>query len=547
MKLKYFYIIFLFLLLFGCSKNKHSNSTKTVFKYNEAAGVSSLDPAFAKDLSNIWVCKQLNAGLVQLNDDLEVVPSIARGWEVSEDGLIYKFHLRDDVYFHDHKLFINEIGRRVLASDFVYSFRRIINKSIASPGLWVFNSVETNNEEYSFSAPDDSTFIIKLKHTFPPFLGILSMQYCSVVPFEIVDYYGAEFRENPIGAGAFKFQMWKEGQKLILLKNEKYFEKEGIEKLPYLDAVSISFLVDKQSAFLQFIQKKLDFMSGIDASYKDELLTKEGELKEKYKDKINLVSQAYLNTEYLGFMLDDNLVSDAKNPLLIKEIRQAINYGFDRKKMMRYLRNNIGSPALAGIIPKGLPGHRENIGIQYSYNPDKARQLLLKSGYAKISDIPEIVLVTNAEYLDLCSYVQHELNDIGLKVKIDVNPPAALRELKAQAKLPFFRASWIADYPDAENYLSMFYSKNFCPNGPNYTHFNNPEFDKLYELSLSEIDINKRIQLYTTMDEIISQEAAIVVLYYDEVLRFTQKNIYGLGSNAINLLDLKRVKKVNKK
>ena len=112
-----------------------------------------------------------------------------------------------------------------------------------------------------------------------------------------------------------------------------------------------------------------------------------------------------------------------------------------------------------------------------------------------------------------------------------------------QAKLNFFRASWIADYPDAENYLSMFYSRNFCPDGPNYTHFSNAEFDRLYEQSLQEIDVDKRYELYKKMDELIMEEAPVVILYYDQVLRFTQNNIKGLGSNAVNLLDLRRVKK----
>ena len=113
----------------------------------------------------------------------------------------------------------------------------------------------------------------------------------------------------------------------------------------------------------------------------------------------------------------------------------------------------------------------------------------------------------------------------------------------ATSKLNFFRGSWIADYPDAENYLSLFYSKNFCPNGPNYTHFSNKEFDTLYEASLSETDLITRYSLYNKMDKMLVDNAVIVPLYYDKVLRFTDKNISGFDSNAMNLLDLKRVRK----
>ena len=116
---------------------------------------------------------------------------------------------------------------------------------------------------------------IKLKNPFPAFLSLLSMQYCSVVPKEIIE--GGNFNLHPIGTGPFKFQFWQHGVKLILRKNDKYFEKINGERLPYLDAVAISFIKDKQSAFMKFIQGELDFISGIDASYKDEILNYNGE------------------------------------------------------------------------------------------------------------------------------------------------------------------------------------------------------------------------------------------------------------------------------
>tara|TARA_B110000495_G_C22531431_1_gene323192 strand:- start:228 stop:578 length:351 start_codon:yes stop_codon:yes gene_type:complete len=111
----------------------------------------------------------------------------------------------------------------------------------------------------------------------------------------------------------------------------------------------------------------------------------------------------------------------------------------------------------------------------------------------------------------------------------------------ATSKLDFFRASWIADYPDAENYLSLFYSKNFCPDGPNYTHFKSEEFDKLYEKSITESDIKKRTKMYQELDQIIMNNAVIIPLYYDQVLRFSHKNIKGFSANAQNLLDLTKV------
>ena len=133
--------------------------------------------------------------------------------------------------------------------------------------------------------------------------------------------------------------------------------------------------------------------------------------------------------------------------------------------------------------------------------------------------------------------------DIGFNVSIEVMPASALKTAKANGKLDFFRASWVADYPDAENYLSLFYSENYAPNVPNYTHFKNDTFDQLYKQSLSVSDNKKRLELYKKMDQMIIDDASVIVLFYDEVLRFTQKNVSGLGINPTNLLELKKVRK----
>jgi len=527
--MKIYLSIFLLILLFSCGDNKDI-SHLSIFKYNESAGINSLDPAFSKDQASVWAVSQLFNGLVQLDSNLNVKPSIASSWVISSNCLVYKFYLRNDVYFHDHKNFKNSKGRRVTAYDFKHSFSRLIDEDIASPGRWVLANVS------SFDALNDSVFIINLKTPFPGFLGLLSMQYCSVVPIEITK--SLDFHSNPIGTGPFKFQLWENGEKLIFRKNPNYFEYSNGKALPLLDGVAITFLRDKQAAFLQFVIGNTDFLSGIDASYKDELLTKEGLLNPKYNNKINYQIQNYLNTEYLGFLFSDSI-----SPIKYLKIRQAINYGFDRKKMLRYLRNNIGTPAVNGFIPKGMPSFNSNV-IGYNYDPERSKQLIneIKVNYG--DDLGQIKLSTTSSYLDLCEYIQNELAKLGLDISIDVNPPSTHRQMVATSKLSFFRGSWIADYPDAENYLSLFYSKNFSPNGPNYTHFVNSSFDSLYDMSLSEVNDSIRFKYYNLMDQIIVDNAQIVPLYYDNVLRFTQKNIKGLSNNPINMLNLKYVDKM---
>jgi peptide/nickel transport system substrate-binding protein len=527
----FWFLVVCFWVLVSCTDKKSNFVDNQVFRYNEHANITTLDPAFAKDLRTIWVTNQLFNGLVKLDDVLEVQPDIATSWTISEDGKTYEFNLRNDVKFHKHKVFGKDSTRSVIASDFEYSFNRLIDPKVTSPGKWVLEYVE------DFKATNDSTFVIHLKQPFPPFLSILSMKYCSVVPYEAIAYFGDTFRANPVGTGPFQFKLWVENTKLVFRKNTDYFEKDetGVS-LPYLEAVAITFLPDKQSEFLQFIQGNIDFMSSIDASYKDDLLTSEGKLKPHYIDKIDMITGPYLNTEYLGIYIDaqEKEVHDIR-------IRKAINYGFDRVKMIKYLRNGIGIPAVNGFIPKGLPSFNNMKG--YTYEPEKAKELV-QSYIAETGNMnPSITISTNSQYLDLCEYIQREVQKTGLEVKIDVMPHSTLRQTKVQGKLSIFRGSWVADYPDAENYLFIFNSKNFSPNGPNYTHYSSKEFDEMYEKSIQITDNKVRRALYQKMDSLVMASAAVIPLYYDEVVRFTQRNVSGLGINPVNNLSLKKVRK----
>ena len=533
-----FFILFcVFLSLLGTScSEKETNTNKTVFRYNEVAGIASLDPAFAKDQAMIWADLQLYNGLVQTDKELNIQPCIAKSWEISSDGLEYRFLLRDDVFFHPHELFKGK-KRKVVASDFVYSLNRILDEKTASPGRNLFTCIEKTNNGYAIKAESDSVLTIRLKEPFSPFLGILTMPYASVVAKEVVEHYKQDYRKNPIGTGPFRFKMWKEGVKLVMLKNEDYFEKDSLgNSLPYLDAVAITFIIDKQSVFLEFVKGNIDFISGIDPNYKDEVLTRSGKLQPKYKNKIQLLTQTYLNTEYLGFRMD------LDSPLRDKRVRQAINHGFDREKMIKYLRNNIGVAGKWGILPVGLPGF-DSVSKTYDYDPQLSKELLAQAGYPNGKGMPEITLSTTASYLDLCKYIQQQLGLLGMKVRLDVNPPAALRENMAQGKVEWFRGSWIADYPEAENYFALFYTPNRSPKGSNYTAFSSKEYDRLYEKARGENDLQKRIELYKRMNQILMDESPIVVLYYDQVLRFAQKNISGLEPNPMNHLVLKYVKK----
>jgi peptide/nickel transport system substrate-binding protein len=329
-----------------------------------------LDPAFARNQNAIWMINQIFNGLVQVDEDLNTIPCLAKSWTISKNQLTYTFKLRNDVYFQNHPVFKNGKGRKMVAKDFVYSFYRLIDPKVASSGGWIFS--DKVKDANSFKALNDSTFQIQLLKPFPAFINLLSAQYCSVVPKEIVEHYGKDFRNHPVGTGPFKFKYWKEDEKLVLLKNENYWEKDGEQPLPYLDAVKVTFISDKQSAFMNFIKKDLDFFNSVDGSYRDDILTKSGKMTSKYAGKFQLFKGPYLCTEYVGILVDTANVLVKKSPLRFKKVRQAINYAIDKEKLIKYLRNSIGTPATAGFVPIGMPGFDSTKVKGYQYNPKLA-------------------------------------------------------------------------------------------------------------------------------------------------------------------------------
>lgn len=533
-------IVVLCILLFTTCKD-HQHPGKKIFRYNESSGLASLDPAFAKNKQVMWACHQLYNTLIEIDSNMQMQPSLATHWNISNDNLVFTFYLRNDVFFTDDACFINGKGRKLTAHDVEYSFKRIIDKNTASPGAWIFNNrVDSVN---GFTAIDDTTFQLKLIRPFQSILGIVSMQYCSIIPKEAVEKYKTDFRRQPVGTGPFQFVAWEEGQALILKKNKNYFEHDAAgNRLPYLDGIKVSFYDSKATEFLEFQQNRLDFIDDIDPSFKDEVLTKTGILKKEWQGKIVLQKHPYLNIEYLGILVDDKNELVKNSPLRFKKLRQAINYGFNRRKMMLYLRNSIGIAAESGFVPAGLPSFDSVTVKGYHFDVAKAKQLLAEAGFPEGKNLPTIKLLTIPVYGDLGSFIANELLQIGIKVQVEVIQKSLLMEQTSKSQALFFRGSWIADYPDAENYLSVFYGKNPAP--PNYTRYKNPAYDKLYESALSEKNDSIRYELYRQMDRMVMEDAPVVPLWYDMAIHLVHLNITNFYPNSLNLLELRKVKKL---
>jgi ABC-type transport system substrate-binding protein len=523
---RFFIVIHIGFMLISCHTSPDSKKYQTI-RFNSPTGITSLDPAFARTQENIRAVNQLFSGLLQLDKDLNIAPAIAKSWSISNDSKTYTFILREDVLFHNDPIF-NGAKRTVKAKDFVYTFTRLIDPKTASDGAWIFNGIIADTNP--FIALDDFTLQVNLKKPFTPLLSLLTMAYCYVVPQEAVTHYGLDFGKHPVGTGPFRFANWQDGIKLNFLKNDNYFESTISNPIPRLDAISISFIQSKQTELLEFSQGKLDLFTGLESSFKDEILNAQGALQSKYAKDFTLIKSPYLNTEYLAFNVDDQ-----NSPVHNLFFRKAISYAIDREAMITYLRNNVGQPADGGFSPSGLPSYRK--ASEPLFNPLKARECLRKS---EIKQTKPILLTTTRDYLDLCILVQKNCAAVGIQLKIEVVPSSLLKQQKSVGDLSFFRGSWIADYPDGENYMACFYGPNKAPNGPNYTRYENAFFDANYELLLKETDLTKRAEIFTTLEENLSQNQPFALLFYDESIWIRSQAVNGLIINSLNQMDLRQ-------
>jgi peptide/nickel transport system substrate-binding protein len=533
-------LLFTVLGILGC-ENVDKKSPSMVFHYNEDESVTTLDPAYVKSQSEIWVVSQIFNGLVDLNPQLQVVPALSDHWEISEDKKIYTFHLRRDAQFCFPDFGGKVTHRRVNSRDVAFSLSRIADPQSASPGAWIFADKIDSNLSQVFVPLNDTVFQIHLLRPVASLLNLLATNYGFIVPVEYKSTEKSVLARNPIGTGPFYLKRWEEQIKLVLRKNEIYHEKDsaGIS-LPYLDAINVSFVKNKQTAFMQFLAGSYDFFNGLESSFKDELLTKDAQLKPKYNERLKTLITPFLNTEYIGCYLGDQ--PGRVNYLQDVHLRRALELSVDKKAIVQFFRNGLGTPGEYGFVPPQLnPNQNRVLTDSITHRKQDAKAEFALSEYSKMKVKPVITLSTTADYLDMMVYLQEAWSRLGINIKVDIQTGGMLRQLRNEGKLMLFRGSWIADYPDAENYLACFYQKFLSPNGPNYTHFVDADFDALYDAIESGGSKDRLDDIFRANLRLLSQ-VPVIPLYYDKSIRLMHPWVKGLGNDVTNRLPLKRVK-----
>lgn len=566
--MKYFYLI-AFVFLTSCiAKKKEFVYTPTeggryyggTFRYNEEEYFKSLYPLNVTEVTAHRIVEQIYEGLIKFNDStLAVMPCIAKSWTISPDGMTYTFNLRNDVYFHDDACFKDGKGRKVTAHDFKYCFDRIaFNNPADNQGFWIFKDVVFGANEYNAStetnkndttgvvgvqAINDTTLQIQLTEPYAVFLARLGLTFAKVYPREAVEMYGAEMRNHCVGTGPFYIKKLLENQVAFLTKNKNYWDKDEFgNPLPYLDNIKVTFIHEKKMELQEFLAGKSDLIYKFPLEMADEIIDVDRNLKGNYK-KFQLQYLPSMSLQYYGFLHTGKIFNN-------KLVRQAFCYAVDREKLCKFTLKNSGFPAIYGVVPPGTGTYNPKLVNGYTFQPEKARQLMAEAGYPNGKGFPKVTLQLNSggsRNSQVAEAIKKMIEEtLNIKVDLLIIPWAQHTEAIETAKSDFFRLGWIADYPDAENFLNLFHSKHVPANPTEKTYINSyryksKEFDKLFDEALRTTDDAKRNLLYAKADQQVINDAVILPTYYDIDFRLLQPNVRNCHQNAMEYRDFSKV------
>ena len=536
-----------------------------IFNMNETEFFRTLYPLNIGEVGGHRVSNQIYEGLVMLDQaDLTIKPCISESWTVSEDALTYTFKLRKGIKFHDDECFEGGKGREVTAKDFKYCLDKLCTSDASNRGFdfikgRILGSIAHFEATKKGETPeggvegvkiiDDYTLEITLEQPFSSFLHILAMPFGYVFPKEAVDKYGIDMRAKAVGTGPFYLKKVSEGEAAILLKNPNYWDTdEHGNQLPYLDGIRFSFIGDEMSAFLEFTKGNLDMIYRLPLELTDEIVDRKGNLKGKYKSYI-FQEKPSMTVQYYGFLNTDKIFGN-------KKVRQAFSYAVDRQKIVDYTVKGAGVPAYHGIVPPAFANYDATKIKGYNFDPEKARKLLAEAGYPNGKGIEEVTLQINSgggRNEQIAEAIQKMLiENLNVKVNITKMPFSQHLENVEGAKVGFWRAGWVADYPDPENFLTLLWSSHLPEDASksvylNTSRYRGADFDKYFVEGLKTVDDAARSELYLKAEQAAVDDAPLLFLYYSKDQRLLQANVKNYPQNAMEYRNLRDVFFVPKK
>jgi len=528
-----------------------------IFRVNETGELRSLDPVAINDVTSAHIAENIYDQLLYFDASLQLTCELAEHWEISPDGLRYTYYLRRGVYFHDDPCFPGGKGRELIATDVVYSLTRCCDARTGTLSADYFRGKVLGAEEYyaatlralqtgtepkipgvrGFRALDRYTVQIELVAPFGPFEYYVAMNFTGIHPREAVEYYGKDFFQHPVGSGPFRFVGWTPDRECVLVRNHRYWKRDTAgNALPYLDGIRFSFVKDDKVQFLEFTEGSLEECYRIPSEFFPLVVDDKKQLRPSFA-RFLLLRVPALSTQYYGMLTTSPIFRDVR-------IRQAFNYAVDRERILRYvLKGQGGEAAHYGLVPPAMPDYPAYRIRGYRFDPKRARQLLAAAGYPMGRGFPPLDLQLNSgggRNVLVAEAVQMQLAEV-LGVQIGLKMVEFARHLDEidHGRAPFYRLGWVADYPDPESFLNLFYGKlvptdSTAPSPINSTRYRNPRYDALFEQARRTLDHRRRAEQFVEAEQIALADAPMLLLFYDEDYRLLQPYVRGYRNNAMD-------------
>jgi oligopeptide transport system substrate-binding protein len=540
----------LLVLFSACSKNQ--NVSERALHITAPSDIKGFDPMMASDVGSAAQIAKVYEGLLTyhwLKVPFELVPNLAEEMPtISKDGMTYIFKIKKGVHFQDDPAFPGGKGRELEASDFVYSIKRHADSKNQSEGWWVFdgkiqglNDWRKKYEKFpaanydevveGLKALDKYTLQIKLAKVFPQFLYSLAMPFTYVVAKEAVAKYGKEFINHPVGTGPYVLPVFDNRKHLVFSKNptfrEKYFPKDASpefkdmltdagKKLPLVDKIVVDVMVESQPAWLKFNKGETDYLYIPKDNYTTAVSN--NKLSKTMTDKgVFLKVTPGLDVYFIGFNFDVKIFQNTN-------LRRAMSLAFDQKTANELFYNNTGFPA-ESVAPPGIAGNVPAFKNPWrGPNVDLAKKYLAMAGYPDGKGLPEITLDTfsSTSARQKAEFFQKQMEKVGIKIKVVTNLSPELQAKIKRRSTMLIDYGWIGDYPDTENFLQIFYGPNSSP-GANNSNYNNPEFNKGYEVVSKMQDSPARTALYEKMNQFLANEAVAIFTVHTQSYMLQQK------------------------
>lgn len=507
-------------LIAGCGDEASSRST---FSYAEGSDPTSLDPAQVDEVVGGNIARYLFDGLVRYDSETsEVKPAVAESWEANSNATEFTFHLRKGVMFTN--------GNEVKAGDFVYGWTRALApgtmsstaSAILQPVMGASDLADGKIDKLAgVEAMDDYTLKVSLDYPMADFISLLGHPAASPVPRDAAENQSARFAEQPVGNGPYRLKEWKHDEQVVLEKNPDYYGDKA-----KVDEVTVKIIPNPATAVSELKAGNVDAVRTLPP----------GQTEALRNDSAVRYFQGPGNV--VGLLAFDTTKPPFDNP----KVREALAWDVDRETIANKVLQGQATAA-DGIVPASIPGHQDN-AMPYSFDPEKASQLLAEAGYPGGNGLPAMTLTYPGvgPAADAAQAIQSEFRKIGVQLEIAGLDEGAFHDQMISGGLSLFMISWQADAPSIDSFLyPLFDSENI--GATDVFQYANPEVDDLLGRARSAIDSGQSINLYNDAERIILKDAPMVpitfgqeaMIYSPRVTKFVHTPLGDIAFNEITV------------